>query len=304
MKTSTDRERFEEFARDIRRLAIALTNVSAQPIRHDSQAKRDLGDHRYDGTWGELGREVSYRAGIYFMLATDHLRAVAALTLTDRIVMAQFTAARGALEALAHLYWLYDPAVTFEERIRRHLNLRLESAAEMMNLLSDRDHEAVPSVPAETTIDEIRSSAFLLPQFTYHAPSSRNGFTGPGRLGERLPRIMTLIDEMVQMEEGGVPFGRLIYRYYSSIAHAGDHTIGNWVMASNPTAVEGVVHARFGITLQRAALWLLPLLIATNSAVERVGLYRGWNLSIWSRIHLEVSGRWLALAAEEAVPDE
>lgn len=271
----TEREQlkpFDDLAREFRRLALGMQCLLSVPASPQSDARREGSNSSLDGPLGEPGRGSSLRYSPWCFYAADHLFAVSDLVRSEKVLTASLTAARAALEALASCYWFYEPDITFEERVRRHLNLRLAELLEAKLLAGDPEGEYEELESAARDSAPLLSSVFT--------PAGRSW--EPAFLGAKTPSSSVLVRNLVAASSESVEFQRVPYRLYSGLAHGGTHLVFLWAESDFVPDETGAISAEWKVSPVTLAALLSPLVRAADDAVQRVGAYQGWDLGAWN----------------------
>jgi hypothetical protein len=124
----------------LRQLADAVADVSsghAGPAA-DSQGMRELAagaDYSARSAWEQPIEDTHMFGALTLRAAADTVHTLAAALDADRPpIWAHMTVARAALEACVIAEWLNEPGIAYEERVRRGLCERIQSASEVENL--------------------------------------------------------------------------------------------------------------------------------------------------------------------------
>jgi hypothetical protein len=178
--------------------------------KYDSPAARDVA--AAGASSGEMTTAYEYVL-LLLASASHHLRAIADLLAHEYGFFPNFTLARVTLEAAARAWYLMDPDIEGEERLRRYLNERLSSLKEQLWLLSNIGDE---------TADKRReiSELLLSAEARGYPVSQRRGL--PPSVGEPRPTAATLIHQLFP-DPTGTMFGKAMYQVLSSVVHGAAH---------------------------------------------------------------------------------
>lgn len=192
--------------------------------------------------------------------AVDHLHGIADLLESGRTIRAPLTLSRTVLEAAATGYFLSDPDVNSQERLRRSHNLRMEDMKEGANHQTD-DGDQDYLVGLKELVDFANASDFSVrqPRMEHSPPVI------PSPAGEK-EAIRFLIERILP----GV--GSDTYRMLSNVAHCrpnvGDVLPDDY---SLPHEVDGWRKA------EKIAWYTIPALLAVREMTTRVADYLGWE---------------------------
>lgn len=251
-------------------------------------------DPQYAGRWGTRPVQDATMAAISALaLAEDHLAGMARLIEGPGAVTAPITLARTVLAASARAFWLLDPSIDGRERLRRALNLQLDSYRERSGLLED------------TTGPEHARLVMLKLAITQTAP--HHGFEvhrdtrGPkglwpktwlGEAKKAPPGEMQLVEQLLHVE-GEKGIGTRAYRYASAIAHAQPHGLGMVETAVLSAPVDGVSHGRIGINIGQLANYTAPAIFGVHLACQRLRDHAALSVRTWDRA-VQPALRWWA----------
>lgn len=210
----------------------------------------------------------------------DHLTAMAAVVRAPFTVMGLLTLLRTQLVGAAYVVYLADQRIGLRERVRRGMNVYLDSLTEQMNLVGPGQH--LDHLTARRR--KVASGARRL-GWTVTAPEAKAGSRPrPWWIGDRPPAEMTLLDRMLCDVADKNQVGHTLYRYLSGTSHAQPHALVGLIDPAQ-TQSRGDGSAMVQIALNGRLLTTFAL-VATGSltlAVDRcVGLY-GWPTRDWER---------------------
>lgn len=263
-----------------------------------SGAAIERDDAQYDGAWGPASQMVSLDVVPRLVAIVDHVRAFATLTGAPGVGVALASLVRPTLDGLATLSWLYDPATSSRERVRRRFNLRLKSLAQEQNV------SLVASGPGgdfQEAIDAIALEAkrqgfkFTLPR------TSRAGIIVPGHLDQEIPKDEVLVRLLTAPAGTSSDIGALLYRRTSAVVHGQAHGLHPFVIVSSPGSIPGTARLEIGLPSSWFSVMALSVVAALNATMIRLINHYGWEPSDWADVSREAMDRWaMPLAASLA----
>lgn len=250
-------------------LNTALVGRGASPTA-DSLAMREIASqYRFSGRWGPTPVEYAYSMG-----ALKRANAVdcswAVLRITDRDpapLFAHAVLARSVLENAASAYWLLEPGIGVEERIRRVLNERMYSERQKLEsgMLSDDEVDR-----AKATMESILGEA----QSRGWATSGRDRNRYLGSAGR--PGFRTLVKNVFHSVELGAAF----YSYYSAITHGTQYGL---VQSFARDAMDPV---RMIVPLKVEPMDVIQAvgacILAMSNSLEAERALKGWEWPEWN----------------------
>lgn len=214
----------------------------------------------------------------------EHLRALAFLLPTQRVVLPLSTVARGALEALGSAYYLGHPGIAAQERVRRSVNARLHSGREVSLLLaasSDRDrHSEADRHAAQEARDaheaKMRGIVEAARRHGFAVRNEKDRYR-PTHLGEKPPSTTSLCRAVVSETPG---LGEGYYRNLSAVAHSTGHGLSQHVQVLAPLldTTTGDAEGLVSMTANDAALRLFGAPLAAVTVVSEVFPICGWRV--------------------------
>jgi hypothetical protein len=273
---------FVELARHLRGYAQSLAGHLEQEIAGTSLAAQDAADLG----WAGLGAtrpalEATLLPRMLLGSAADHLRGVAACAEAEDVVYAIVSLIRPIVDTVASAYFLLDPEISREERVRRWANYRIESLVESIRITE-------PAAPERTAFREraelIKTRATNL-GFEFKQEKARGQLEPMSYLEPRIPRAMDLSRQLLNFPGPGkaLDAGGLVQRGTSAVIHG---TLNGILMlldrdAAVPTSQPGVAMAPSGMTLAEMAAWTTPALHAIDRCALRACMYYGWPMQPW-----------------------
>lgn len=298
---STVPAEFSSVARSLRRLAAALLRTFREPTP-GSAAHGDTNDRTYDDEWGRVLFEYVHDVSPYVALLHDHLRALGAVIAAEGVAMAHVTLSRSVLETASFVYWFYDPEISSDEKVRRHINLRLERNAAIATqqlLLNVMEPGRELSEPLPH-LEEIRASLYLLEEEWVEPKVLKSGRVKPGRIGASSPSMMELLRGLQLFEDDDlwVSYSDHLYRMMSGVAHGADHSLAPFLERTGRTVEAGVAEGEVSLSLGALLAHTLPIVLAVSKMVRRLGAYRGLDLGLWTQVWVDVSPIWREYLSE------
>ena len=260
-------------------------------------ASEVVDDPLFAGRWGTRPVQDATMSGLLALhIAEDHLIGIAALILAPDTVFTPLTLSRTVLAASARSYWVLDPAIAGRERLRRAMNVQLQSYRERSGLLDDGPSE-----------DRDRLARLTL-QIVQTAP--KHGFVmGKGRPGrsrlwperwldERIPSEMQMVEQLLRAE-GEAGIGNLAYRSASAIVHAQPHGVGMLTIEASGPSVNGVSPGRIGISIATLTRYLAAAVFGVHLAGRRAVNHAGQSIADWDRAVQPALQTWAELMRVE-----
>jgi hypothetical protein len=250
-------------------------------------------DPRYAGRWGSRPVQDATMAAVSALaLAEDHLAGMARLIEGPGAVTTPITLARTVLAASARAFWLLDPAIDGRERLRRAMNLQLDSYRERSGLLEDS------TGPQHARL--VMLNLAITQTAPHHGFEVHRDKRGPKGLWPKTwlgddkppPSEMQLVEQLLHVE-GEKGIGTRAYRYASAVAHAQPHGLGMVQTAVLSAPVDGVSHGRIGITLGQLANYTAPAIFGIHLACQRARDHAGLPVQAWDRA-VQPALRWWA----------
>jgi hypothetical protein len=240
----------------------------------------------------EPGRECAYLPRMLLGHTADHLGALVAALDADKVVMAPVTLLRPILESAATAFWLMNPAVDDRERLRRWMNLRLASFAEMIRMAGDDG-------PRHPNAWNIGSRVYWLLQhgkrlgFTVHKQGNRQGLEPIWHLDNPVPGDQRLIKALLEDPIITLDAGPIMHRLTSAVVHARIHGLMLFTVKEQAVLQEdGGWLTPMGIGLDRMAQYSAPVLWGLRACMKRAADFYGWDLTRWDRTTLEAMMAW------------
>lgn len=265
-------------------------------------------DRGLAGEWGARPVHDAHLAAISPVIAVmDHLDSLGLLFTSPGGLMASHTVARGALDIATQPWFLLEPGIDARERVRRHMNYRLQSLKEQSLMVGDLG----ASPDAQRHLQHLRERTEQILRAARH-----HGFSVKGKIADKFrpcylgscpaPSTTGLAGQIVA--PGGSPLGTLLWRATSAVAHGQAH--GLMMFCADAPGAPGTgpedhfVYRQLQFSPQEAAQRCAGAPLATLSMLRRLYAHCGWpavNLesvgSDLARAWLHISGMTRATAA-------
>ncbi|MFD3737784.1 hypothetical protein [Streptomyces sp. NPDC058629] len=149
----------------------------------------------------------------------DHMESLGTLITSPGGITATHTIARAMLDIATGPWFLLEPGIGGRERVRRHMNLRLQSLKEQTHLETGTERTAIKS-HAEGRIQRIVQAART---HGFDVRRERDRYQPPF-LDTKLPTTTTLATQMFDPA-----LGQLFWRLGSAVAHGQQHGISMFI---------------------------------------------------------------------------
>lgn len=273
---------FGELARQLRAYAGALAAHIDQDDAGDSFAAADAADRGWEGLGATRpALEATLLPKMLLSSAVDHLLGVAACAEAEGVVYAIVSLIRPIVDAVASAYFLLDPEISREERVRRWANYRIESLVESIRITQAADPERAAY---RQRVERIKTRATNL-GFEFKQDKAQGQLEPMSYLEPRIPRAMNLSRQLLDSPGPGnaLDAGGLVQRGTSAVIHG---KLNGILMlldreAAMPTSQPGVAIAPSGMTLAQMAAWTTPALHAIDRCALRACIYYGWPTQPW-----------------------
>lgn len=279
---------FEDAGDQLRQLADAMAHIVLAPIaplwRSGSQAAREAReDATYAGPWGGRPMTDAIKSGMFPLeLAHDHLLGMAALLPLPDVMTAPITLSRTVSTACARSHWQLDPSADARERLRRSVNVSLESLAERAQLFdSDSESYVALAAEAQTIVDTASHHGFAVKtERPRHGGSWRLHF-----LDDKVPSEMALAR---QLHSTSSRFANSQFRLGSAAVHAQAHGLALLNLAPGGPGPGGILRVDLAALAAHTAGAVLAVFKAGLRALEFAGVptYR------WERVGLPILQAW------------
>lgn len=259
---------------------VDLVVASSQTPDPQSPAGQEAGQFRsrVPDTWGQRFADpflmIAVTLYTRLLAAADYLRGIAIVASDEgrgqqSVSYSAAALARGALEALAFAYWMAEPGVGDEERVRRlALDIQHDHKQRRRIVEAARADGVEPVIDAQLLAD--MCDDFRVPyEWGTHKPT---GIGLPEIKGKERPSAMAILTPVMPSKEHA-NIGAVVYHLMTNVAHASTQGLLGTANISRPNA-DGITieFTRNSILRQVAgALWAVPK--PTLTACE----YLGWK---------------------------
>lgn len=226
--------------------------------------------------------------------AVDHLAALAAIVRTERTALAMHTVIRPILVAAGIACYVADPAIDTKERMRRAVNIELQSDTEMMHLCEGRYPKQLEQYDRRRR--EIVKGARQI--WRVNAPESKKPKKGRVRVldwyvGDRpSPGDMGFVRKAhsyVAAEE----IADVVYRLMSASTHAQPHALLTFLQRDQAEYHElGYAAAALGTSTRALMIWLLAPTTALWGAVVNCTELYAWDPQPWRSVAIPRMVAW------------
>lgn len=267
-----------EFGRAVEPIAAAVDSLARHgyssmsnspggtpPPSVTSQAMVEISEQSsFLGAWDSVPIDTALtHIALLLHAGEDAMKASAQLARSDDVALYAFQpVARFGLECFARAFWLCEPGVGTKERVRRSLNERLASAAELARL------------PAALDREPGRQERLLQATQLGFQKLSRKG--KPPCFAPERPSITSLVKRVFDDDD----LGQVVYGYLSAVSHG---TI--WGLAEVAHAPDDrtgpVVTATLVNSSNRLHLAGIALALAQARAVDTTVAHMGWSRPEW-----------------------
>ncbi|MFJ3673990.1 hypothetical protein ACIPSE_46900 [Streptomyces sp. NPDC090106] len=201
----------------------------------------------------------------------DHLDSLAVLFKSPGGITASHTLARAALDIAIGPWFLLEPGIGGRERVRRYMNLRLQSLKEQTQLETGHSDTAIRE-HAEGRIAQIVDTARV---HGFDVRRERDRYKPP-HLGAQMPSTTSLAPEIIAP---GVPvLGALFWRLGSAVAHGQQHGLTMFFEPVDQPVqpVHGDAAAQMQASSKDTALRCGGAPLAAIGMLERLYTQYGW----------------------------
>lgn len=285
-------DQWAELARSLTTLHTAF-NKSAQlscPIGPGSQAGEECQQDTLADEWGDQPARDAHLAALPAVLSVlDHLDSMSTLFRSPGGITTSHTIARAALDIAIRPWYLLEPGIGGRERVRRYMNLRLQSLKEQSQL--DQSSKGNIRGHSEERMERIIRSA-RKHGFDVRRPGHRYN---PPHLGAEIPKTTKLASKIVSEENPSL--GALFWRLGSAVAHGHQHGFalffGGADQPAEPTS--DAVGKHMQVSAKDTALMCGGAPLAAISMLRRLYAQCGWEtdtletaigdtLTTWQRV--------------------
>jgi hypothetical protein len=214
--------------------------------------------------------------------AQDHLQAMSILADAPGTVMTSFSLVRPVLSSTARVTYLLDPAASAQERLRRGMNLQLESYTEQRNLSTgglNAESERATAHFAERIRQILQGAREHHLRFSQPKQRSDRPPSVPW-LGTPQPREMQLVRQVLSELEDVHGVGAMVYRLASASVHGQPHAMSMLTRRMLREDAPEVVLAEFGLPLRTFVLVCSAPVLAVHKAALTATAYAGSRLGL------------------------
>jgi hypothetical protein len=227
--------------------------------------------------------------------AQDHLQAMAVLADAPQTVMASFSLLRSILSSAARVSYLLEPGVTARERLRRGMNLRLESYTEQGYITSGSENEQVRGADSyfAERVDEILRGAR---QHDFHVTTPTKKSWRAPCIGAPHPKEMELVQQVLADGDADpqTDIGRLVYRLSSAAVHGQPHALSMLAHRVVRRDAPQVAMAEFSLPLHTFVMFGSSAVLAAHHVALLTLAYAGLPASVWQDVAQPVLRTWQA----------
>lgn len=250
----------------------------------DSLALREWAADDMADEWSKTPLHDADRINVLLILsAADHLRAMAD-AMAER-TFAPMTLARSVLESSARAWFNAAPDADSRERVRRHMNARLEDIAESIRRMRAAGEKDVAKAAA-------RQAAIL-------ESARRQGFTTQSNariphIGAPEPPAVELAHQVLSNDAANAS-GNVLYRIGAGVSHGNANGLLHFLALLEPDQVGGP--ARMGLIRahpETFGRWLYGAPLAFVKASGELLVRYGYNPSGWEPRVLRSLDTWRA----------
>lgn len=230
-------------------------------------------ERRYRDTWGaNPQQDAIMRALMSLGHGVDHLIGMSYLFNAPEVAHGPVTLSRTVVSASSRAYWLLAPGIGARERLRRGMNVRLESLAEQLRVVHGVERWAASADKLRDQVAAITSSA------TRHDFDVQFGRKVAGvvqhYLDPKMPSEMELAG-LLPIAGNGFDPALTHYRLASASVHAQPHSIGLVTLERAGRTIDGVTPMQSIVSLANTAVWCGPAVVsfyvACTQALQIVG---------------------------------
>lgn len=254
----------------------------------DEECKRDT----FAGSWGAHPvRDANIAPLTAVSAVLDHLDSLGVLFKSPGGITASHTIARAVLDIAIGPWFLLEPGIGERERVRRYMNLRLQSLKEQTQLETGSSNTAIRQHAAERTsqiIDAARGHGFDVRR-------ERDRYKPP-HLGAQIPSTTSLASEIVAPN---VPvLGPLFWRLGSAVAHGQQHGLTMFFEQTDQPVqpTHGDVAVQMQASPKDTALRCGGAPLAAISMLQRLYTQYGWPTDRLKTAVSDVISTWQSVA--------
>ncbi|MBB5109153.1 hypothetical protein [Streptomyces spectabilis] len=238
----------------------------------DSPAEEECKRDALAGSWGaQPVRDANIAPLAAVSVVLDHLDSLGILFKSSGGITASHTIARAVLDIAIGPWFLLEPGIGERERVRRYMNLRLESLKEQTQLETGSPATAMRQ-HAEDRIALILDAARL---HGFDVRRERDRYKPP-HLGAQVPSTTSLASKIVAPNDPVL--GALFWRLGSAVAHGQQHGLTMFFERTDQPVqpAQGDAAAQMQASPKDTALRCGGAPLAAVSMLQRLYAQYGW----------------------------
>ncbi|MFJ4633554.1 hypothetical protein [Streptomyces sp. NPDC088847] len=240
------------------------------------------------GSWGShpvRDANITPLSSVFVMF--DHLDSLGTLFRSPGGITASHTIARATLDIAIGPWFLLEPEIGERERVRRYMNLRLQSLKEQTHLESGADSTEI----RDHAKDRIRLILEAARAHRFEVRRERDKYSPPF-LGDQMPRTTSLASQIIAPE---VPvLGPLFWRLGSAVTHGQQHGITMFFERTDQLvdSAHGDAAVRMQASSQDTALRCGGAPLAAIAVLQRLFAQYGWDTDRLNTAIADVIRTW------------
>lgn len=290
-------DEFHRLSQQVRAIARLLNEylreTDVDPPGSPAEADSALAATFTDDQFHDPVRHIALRGHHALIAAVDHMLGIAACIDAEDVVFATVSLVRPIVTAAGMSYHIFEPGIDLRERLRRGLNVELESIREQLNSF---DKESLPEAWQEIAITRYQYLVWGRAHgYGQRRKKERNGearyWLVEGDRTNPAPSDMKLAKDVLA-EVGDGELGHTVYRFASSFIHSQSHAFSFFLRAAMQYDPQVPDVVPLGISLHDLITWLLAAVLAVHTAVARCGAYFAWELKKWKAMVHPILADW------------
>lgn len=284
-------ERFEAHIAPVRDGLVRLLDASDEQQHQwgslpavESLAMKELAaEHEYKGgePWGNEPVAEAHNLGQLLLFTSNECARTATRLFTSEPtpVYAHMVLARAALEQAGRAWWLLDPTIGIRRRVARGINERL------FGLYQQRD---LPIDQTDKDRARDRYAALLAEGEQLGFSKMRKHPKTPFTFEEERPGQTAVVRSLLTQGDDA-NLGKLVYGYYSAVAHGTTFGLTQSVSHEIPPApgMPGVTRRAIVTRSQDVVSLLTGLILGLGRAVQARNELFGWPSKSWATAYIE-----------------
>ncbi|WP_334665569.1 hypothetical protein [Streptomyces cyaneofuscatus] len=285
------RDAWGELARSLNGLRASFdeTYEASHGFLPGSPASEECRRDSLGGAWGAMpARDANITPLTSVFVLLDHMQSLGTLITSPGGITATHTIARAMLDIATGPWFLLEPGIGGRERVRRHMNLRLQSLKEQTHLETGTERTVIKS-HAEGRIQRIVQAART---HGFDVRRERDRYQPPF-LDTKLPTTTTLATQMFDPA-----LGQLFWRLGSAVAHGQQHGISMFIEQIDQPVdpLHGDAAVQMGVNAQSTALRCGGAPLAVVCTLQRLFSQFGWDTTRLSHATADVIDTWQTVA--------